>query len=83
MNRRQARRGSRHRRQAGEAEFLYVLSFAEAARRRRRPPGEPRPQAHGPTPPRPRPLAEQRPLKMKPLATLARGPAGTRELEDA
>ncbi len=83
MNRRQARRGSRHKRGTGEAEFLYVLSFAEAVRRRRRPPGESRPQAPYPTPPRPRPLAEQRPLTLKPLATLAPGPAHTRELEDA
>ena len=83
MIRRKVRRASRHRRRASEAEFLYVLSFAEAVRRRRRPPGKPRPQASGPTPPLPRPLAEQRPLTLKPVATLATGSARTRELEDA
>lgn len=81
MTRRQSQRASRNRRRGGEAEFLYVLSFAEAVRRRRRPPGEHRPQAPDPTPPRPSPVAELRPPKLKPVATPAR--AFTRELEDA
>ena len=83
MTRRQTRRASRHRRRGSAAGFLYVLSFAEAVRRRRRPPGETRPHAPAPTPPRPRPLAEQRPLTLKTVATLALGPARTREMEDA
>ena len=83
MIRRQTRRASRHRRRAGEAQFLYVLSFAEADRRRRRTPGEPRPKTPAPTPPRPGPLVGQRPLTNKPVAILAPCPARTRELEDA
>lgn len=74
MTRRQTRHASRHRRRGGEGQFLYVLSFAEAARRRRRPPGDPRPRPPAPT----RPL---RPLTLKPVATAA--PARVRELEDA
>ena len=83
MNRRQSQRASRHRRRAGEGTFLYVLSFAEAVRRRRRPPNKPDPQAPYPTPPRPRLFAEQRPLSLKPLALLAPAPTRARELEDA
>lgn len=83
MIKRKSRRVSCYRRRASEAEFLYVLSFAEAVRRRRRPPGEHRPQAPRPTQPRPRPLAEQRPLTLKRIATLAPSASRGRQLEDA
>lgn len=79
MTRRQSRRASRHRRRGGEGQFLYVLSFAEAVRRRRRPGRDPRPPLPAPTPPRP--LGG--PLTLKPVATFAPAPARVRELEDA
>ena len=83
MTRRQIRTASRHRRRAREAEFLYVLSFAEAVRRRRRPRPTLRPAQ--PAPVSPRPLAGLRAVTAKPVATSApvAAPARTRELEDA
>jgi len=77
MTRRQSQRASRGRRRGDEGQFLYVLSFAEAVRRRRRPGRDPRPPQPAPTPPRP--LGG--PLTLTPAVTSA--PARTRELEDA
>lgn len=81
MTRRQFRTTSRRRRPAREAELLFVLSFSEAVKRRRRPGGDARPQRSNPT--LPRPMTPARLLTPKPVATSAPAPAPTRELEDA
>lgn len=75
MIRRPYRTTSRHRRRVGEVEFLYVLSFAEAVRRRRRP----RPSPHCPhlAPQTPRPFHGRRLLLARPTAVST--PARQRE----
>jgi hypothetical protein len=68
MTRRFCRVASRYGRCGAEGRFLYVLSFAEAVRRRRRRLDPRPPTLQPPTPPRPRPLAAMRPLSLKPVA---------------
>lgn len=76
------RRGRRR----GQPQFLYVISFADAARRRRRPGRDPDPFTPRPKPTRP--LASLRPLDLdaarKPdTATSATASLNAFELENA
>jgi len=83
MNRRTKTARSRRRRSAEETEFLYVLSFSEAVRRRRRPGRTPRQPVSPPTFPT-QPFAPRTHTAIPTIApSLSATSTRKRELEDA